>query len=153
MTWGEFAKAAPEIAGFGAARFAEIKVSMLATVRPDGWPRLHPFEPILADGHLFLFTYRTPPKVRDLREDGRYSLHSTVTEAEGDLAEFSVRGVAKPVEDDELSDVAWAAVEGKGWQPGGRLIAWELLVDEASAIEWIQGKSRARRWQAQQSQR
>jgi hypothetical protein len=146
VTWAEFVNAAPEIAEFGAARFSEIPVSMLATVRPDGWPRLHPFEPILAGGHLFL----TPPKVRELRDDGRYSAHSTVTKTDGDLAEFSIRGIARPVDDEAVSEIAWTAVMDKGWEPDGPLIAWELLLDEASAIEWIEGKPSAHRWHAAQ---
>jgi Pyridoxamine 5'-phosphate oxidase len=146
VTWGEFAKSAPEIAQFGVARFAEINVSTLATVRTDGWPRLHPFEPVLAGGHLFLFTYRTPAKVAELREDGRYTAHNMVTDTEGGNGEFSIRGVVRPVEGGSPADVAWDAVKEKGWKRNAGLIVWELLVDEASAIVWTDGQPQAKRW-------
>ncbi len=67
LTWGEFAKAEPELAAFGAGRL-DVPPAYLATVRRSGAPRVHPVTPIvLADG-LFLFMEPTSPKGRDLSE-------------------------------------------------------------------------------------
>ena len=66
-TWGEFAKEAPGLAAFGAELLLGAQVAYLATVRPDGVPRVHPVTPILTDDGLFLFMEPTSPKGRDLR--------------------------------------------------------------------------------------
>ncbi|MEX2237927.1 MAG: pyridoxamine 5'-phosphate oxidase family protein [Dehalococcoidia bacterium] len=145
-TWGEFAIAAPELAAFGHERFREIPVSMLATVREDGWPRLHPFEPIIAEGHLFVFTYRHPPKVHDLRNDGRCVVHNTVIDNDGGAGEFTLRARAAAVEDEAVAAVAWKAVESKGWKPDGPLICFELLVESAFAITYADGEPSLERW-------
>jgi hypothetical protein len=60
-TWAEFAQQAPALAAFGAARFGS-GVAYLATLWPDGSPRVHPVTPIVAE-QLFLFMEPTSPKV------------------------------------------------------------------------------------------
>src|SRR5712691_9702081 len=90
-TWAEFAAAAPELAAFGAERFTQAEVAYLATVCGDGSPRVHPVTPFVGVGRLFLFTELYSPKARDLRRDGRYALHSLVTDQHGTPGEFSVR--------------------------------------------------------------
>ena len=52
-------------------------IAYLATVRPDGSPRLHPFCPIVADGRLFAAIPRRSPKGWDLRRDPRCVIHAT----------------------------------------------------------------------------
>ncbi len=75
--WSAFAAAAPWLA-------TDIKnlihqygpgLGYLATVRPDGGPRVHPVAPVVADGGLFCFLLNSP-KRRDLERDGRYALHT-----------------------------------------------------------------------------
>jgi hypothetical protein len=57
----------------GAASFA---VAYLATVRPDGAPRVHPFCPVIAGGRLFAAIPRSSPKGHDLRRDPRCVIHA-----------------------------------------------------------------------------
>src|SRR5215213_9785514 len=90
-TWGAFVAAAPTLAAFG-LEASQRRVAFLATVRPDGSPRVHPVTPIVADGRLFLFMEPTSPKGHDLRRDGRYALHALVLDEAGGGGEFSVRG-------------------------------------------------------------
>ena len=52
-------------------------VAYLATVRPDGSPRLHPFCPILATGRLFAAIPAASPKGHDLHRDRRCVIHAT----------------------------------------------------------------------------
>jgi hypothetical protein len=52
-SWKNFTQQAPELAEFGAARFAS-GVAYLGTIRPDGGPRVHPVTPIIGE-QLFLF--------------------------------------------------------------------------------------------------
>jgi hypothetical protein len=52
-TWTEFAAAAPRIAGIFVRRHAAAgNLCMLATLRPDGFPRISPMEPRTFD-HFF----------------------------------------------------------------------------------------------------
>ncbi|HXZ91005.1 MAG TPA: pyridoxamine 5'-phosphate oxidase, partial [Candidatus Dormibacteraeota bacterium] len=61
LTWAEFAAIRPEMAEFGLKR-VEYHVMYLATVRKNGYPRVHPFTPFVASGRLFAFMEPTSPK-------------------------------------------------------------------------------------------
>ena len=95
-TWAEFEAAMPEMAAEGRKLLYQFGLGLgfLATIRPDGGPRLHPMCPILADGGLWGFIGESP-KLRDLRRDGRYALHSFPPEKVDD--EFYVTGRAVEV--------------------------------------------------------
>jgi hypothetical protein len=54
MSWNKLESQSPEIAAFGKIRLHN-KVAYLATVRKDGSPRVHPFTPIIGEGHFFVF--------------------------------------------------------------------------------------------------
>jgi hypothetical protein len=111
-TWDDFSGASPLLAsdirsllevygrGFG----------YLATVRPDGGPRVHPVSPVIADGGLFCFVIPSP-KRRDLERDGRYALHSYPSDETPDEAYLA--GRARAVTDaervEQLADLHRAA--------------------------------------------
>lgn len=80
-SWAEFAKQAPELAAFGAARF-RTGVAYLGTLRADCSPRVHPVTPILGE-QLLLFMEPSSPKGKDLQRDGRYTLHCSVADSDG----------------------------------------------------------------------
>jgi hypothetical protein len=65
VSWAEFAAQAPELAEFGARRFAVVP-AYLATVDDAGAPRVHPVTPIVGDGRLFLFMEPTSPRATTL---------------------------------------------------------------------------------------
>jgi len=50
--WEDLERQAPELAGHGRRLLYQFGLGLgfLATIRPDGGPRLHPFCPIVADG-------------------------------------------------------------------------------------------------------
>jgi len=52
-----------------------VGLAFLATIRPDGNPRLHPVCPLIADDGMFAFIVPSP-KQRDLERRGAYALHS-----------------------------------------------------------------------------
>lgn len=107
MTWQVFADAAPELAAFGAERLHD-QVAFLATLKPDGSPRLRPVRPVVAGGHLFVFMEATSPKVSDLARDGRYALHAAATSDQPwDLREFAVEGAVQRLDD----PAAWATAK------------------------------------------
>jgi hypothetical protein len=91
LTWGAFANEEPELAQFGARRLTAAP-EFLATVRSDGYPRVHPVTPIFTADALFLFMEPTSPKGRDLRERGRYSMHNGVADNSGSGGEFFLSG-------------------------------------------------------------
>src|SRR6516165_6061958 len=97
-TWAEFEHAAPQLASKGRALLYQYgpPLGYLATVRPDGGPRVHPFCPVIAEGGLWAFILRHSPKCADLRRDPRFALHAFSPADVDD--EFLVRGRAEPTE-------------------------------------------------------
>src|SRR5690348_2408841 len=77
VSWDEFEKERPDLAGAGRALFYQFGVGLgfLATVRRDGGPRVHPMCPVIHDGGMYAFIV-PGPKQADLHRDGRYALHS-----------------------------------------------------------------------------
>jgi hypothetical protein len=98
VTWGQFAAAEPKLAEAGRALFYTYGVGLafLATVRPDGGPRLHPIVMLIAEGGLFAFVVPSP-KRDDLQRDARYAMHAMPPENTDD--EFYVTGRARLIED------------------------------------------------------
>lgn len=101
LTWAAFRRARPDLADAGRDLLYQVGVGLafLATVRPDGGPRLHPFCPLLGDDALVAFIIASP-KQRDLHRDGRYSLHSFPTPDDEDA--FSLSGRARLVSDPDV---------------------------------------------------
>lgn len=143
-TWKEFGQQAPEIAGFGAARFGS-EVAYLATVRPDGGPRVHPVTPIIGD-ELYLFMEPTSPKGKDLLRDPRYALHCSVADSGGGDGEFYVRGRAALTTDPLVREQATRA---SSYPPQERYILFVLSVEFAFMNRYTDDGPNIRRWQAE----
>jgi Pyridoxamine 5'-phosphate oxidase len=101
VTWNEFAEEEPELASACRAMMYQYGVGLafLATVRPDGGPRLHPMCPVIAESGLFAFLIPSP-KRGDLHRDGRYAMHSFPADENEDA--FSLTGTAEFVDEDGL---------------------------------------------------
>jgi hypothetical protein len=115
VSWAEFESAAPEMAAQG-RRLIYARgdgEALLATVRGDDPPRIHPINVGVVEGRLYAFLLRSPKRA-DLAGDGRYALHTHQDPA--DPGEFSVRGRASLVEDGAIRESV-----------GG---AWSFTVDE-----------------------
>src|SRR3954451_10854457 len=86
-SWSDFAAADPSLAAAVRALLQQYGPGMgyLATIRPDGGPRLHPVSPVITDTGLYCFVVDSP-KRRDLETDGRYALHSFPPEESDDEA-------------------------------------------------------------------
>jgi hypothetical protein len=101
-SWSDLEAGAPVIAAAGAALLDRSKgAALLATVRGDAPPRLHPVTVGIVDGGLYVFLLDSA-KRRDLVEDGRYALHAHQDPAAPD--EFSVRGRARLIPSGELRE-------------------------------------------------
>src|SRR5689334_8864939 len=93
-SWAAFAASAPAMAAGGRARLERsgIGEGLLATVRGDGPPRIHPVHVRIVDGRLLAFVIAGSAKAGDLAADGRYALHAHQDPAAPH--EFLVRGRA-----------------------------------------------------------
>ena len=91
-SWSDFAAADPTLAAGIRALLQQYGpgLAYLATVRPDGGPRVHPVSPVFTDEALYCFLIPSP-KRRDLERDGRYALHSFPPEENDDEAFLSGR--------------------------------------------------------------
>lgn len=107
-TWAQFEAADPEMAAEGRRLLYQFGpgLGFLATIRPDGGPRLHPVCPIVAEGGLYAFIVPSP-KCEDLRRDGRYALHSFPPADVDD--EFYVTGRVIEVNDTNVREAVAAA--------------------------------------------
>ena len=105
VTWTELRHERPDIAEPGLLLLYPPHISVglayLATVRPDGGPRLHPMCPIVNDRGLFALIV-PGPKCNDLRRDGRYALHSFPTDDNEDA--FYLTGRATAVTDHRVHE-------------------------------------------------
>jgi hypothetical protein len=104
VRWSGFERDAPELAEAGRALFTQFGVGLayLATIRPDGGPRLHPMCPLIAEDGLFAFLIPSP-KERDLLRDGRFAMHAFPPEEVDD--EFCLTGTATAIAPGSLRDV------------------------------------------------
>ncbi|HEV8545948.1 MAG TPA: pyridoxamine 5'-phosphate oxidase family protein [Candidatus Limnocylindrales bacterium] len=98
VPWSEFAAVAPEIATAGRRLIyrGDSGAVLLATVRGDGLPRIHPITVAIVDGRLYAFILDSPKRT-DLDRDGRYAMHTHQDPAVP--SEFAIRGWARLVTD------------------------------------------------------
>jgi Pyridoxamine 5'-phosphate oxidase len=117
-SWDDLATAAPELAENGRRLLKRTGIgeALLATVRGDAVPRLHPVYAEIVAGRLLTFVGLTSAKATDLRADGRFALHTHIDPGAPD--EFAVRGRARPVDDPDLrthATDAWAFDAASGY--------------------------------------
>ena len=118
MVWEEFKGSDPDLAALGEERFERTGLVLLGTLRKNGWPRISPVEPLIADGHLYLGMMWQSRKALDLLRDPRCTVHNTVSNRDGSEGEFKVYGRAVEVRDSDMrqryGDVLY---EKMGWSP------------------------------------
>lgn len=129
--WEEFAKEAPDLADRGRALIYMHRVGLgyLATVRPDGGPRLHPFCPVIAAGGLFGLI-GVSPKRRDLARNGHFAIHAFPKEESDD--EFYVTGRAHRISDEAVMAEVSEAYHSTGATSSGD--EWFFEFDIARAL-------------------
>jgi hypothetical protein len=145
VSWGDFAAVEPDLAATGARHLDRSNgAALLATVRGDAPPRLHPVTVGIVGDGLFVFLLDSA-KRRDLAEDGRYALHARQDPGAPD--EFSVRGRARIVPPGELLERVAAGwffeVDDTYWLFELRMQS--AMLGERGPNEW---PPRYRRWSA-----
>ena len=100
-TWAEFATAAPELASQGRDLLYRggHGQALLATVRGDELPRIHPISLGIVGDRLYAFILRSAKRL-DLEQDGRFALHTLQDPAAP--SEFAVRGRATIVDAEDV---------------------------------------------------
>jgi Pyridoxamine 5'-phosphate oxidase len=142
MSWKTLEEQQPNFAAFGKARLHN-KVAYLATIRKDGSPRVHPFTPIIGGGHFFVFIEPTSPKGHDLRRDGHFAVHCSVSDTSGESGEFFVSGKAKFIGDSELRALA---VKLAPYQPAERYVLFEFEPESVAMTEYKTGEAVRQHW-------
>ena len=142
LSWFEFAKIEPDMAKFGSKR-VEYGVMYLATIRKNGYPRVHPFTPFVASGRFLAFMEPTSPKGLDLQRNGLYAIHSLVTDMNGSNGEFTMSGRAGLVTDPTTRNLA---VKGCPYTPKDRYVCYEFKLEECLINTYVDGVPKIRRW-------
>jgi len=113
-------------------------VVLVATIRPDGTPRLSPVEPYLLDGDLWLSMLWHSQKALDLLRDPRVLVHGVVTSRDGGDGEFKVRGHARSEEDGDIQRrYSLAVARDLGWRPEpGRFHLFAVDIGHVSFLRY-----------------
>ena len=98
-SWGDFEAADPELAALGRALFLETQLTLVGSLRKDGWPRISPVEPLFFAGELYLGMMWQSRKALDLRRDPRCTVMNTVHDRMIPDGEFKLFGRAVEVTD------------------------------------------------------
>jgi hypothetical protein len=138
VTWAVFEADAPEIAAetVRLLRRGEIDEALLATVRGDGLPRIHPIYVAIVDGHLYGFMLPSG-KSTDLELDGRFALHTHQDPSAP--SEAMLRGRATLIGAGPLREAvaaAWSFEVGEADRLFEFSIEGALLGERATADDW-----------------
>jgi hypothetical protein len=139
VSWSEFAASAPDLARRGRELFERTGTgeALLASVRDDLPPRIHPIYVSVVEGRLLAFLIVGSGKVSDLAADGRYALHAHQDPAVPH--EFQVRGRAHEVRDRELRTVAaaaWSFEVDDGYRLFEFAVEHAIFGERASPDDW-----------------
>ena len=136
ITWTEFARQQPALADAGRSQLYQwgIGLAFLATVRPDGGPRVHPVCPVISEAGLHLLIM-AGPKHQDLRRDGRYALHSEACAPPRHDDGLAIIGRVREVTDVEVIRPVRGQVlaerDGKVWPGFDEEVIFELAIERA----------------------
>jgi hypothetical protein len=148
MNWAEFSAAAPELAQLGRVALEEEHLSILGTLRADGWPRISPCEVYFVGDELMLGMMRDSKKSRDLRRDARITLTNGQGKRIPKHGDFKLYGRAVEVTDPDLREAYGQAIFAAiDWRPEEPFPLFALDIETAGYISF--GKDRrAMRWSA-----
>jgi hypothetical protein len=148
MRWDEFATAAPELAGLGEQRLRDRELSLVGTLRRNGWPRISPVEPDFVDGDLMLGMMWRSPKALDLLRDPRLVVHSVVSRREGDEGDFKLYGRAVPVDEPDRRARYRATIKARiDWEPDEpNYHLFAIDVDSAGFVTFAEGNRFGMAW-------
>ncbi len=133
-SWSEFTAREPALAAAVKDRFDANRHHVMATIRPDGSPRLSGTEVNFGDGELRLGMMDNARKLADLERDPRIELHSAPLEDDMAAGDVKVSGRLTAIEpwfdhggrafSFQIGRVSLVRVDGDQlafeiWTPGG----------------------------------
>src|SRR5881396_1636828 len=98
-TWQNAHDAAPALATVVQERFESTGLGFLATLRPDGSPRIAGIEPSFWNGEVWLGMMWESKKALDLRRDPRFALHAASVDKQVEAGDARISGRAVEVDD------------------------------------------------------
>jgi len=137
VTWATLEAGAPDLTAEGRRLIYRTGGGevLLATVRADEPPRIHPITVDILDGQLYAFILSGPKRL-DLERDGRYAMHAHQDPAAP--SEFSIRGRARLVTDPAIRGPV-ASVWSFDVDDGYALFAFDIesaILGRRAADEW-----------------
>jgi hypothetical protein len=160
ITYGEFEAAAPTVATPIRERLEKAGLTMLATIRRDGSPRISPVEVQFIDGHLYFGSMPQAQKANDLQRDPRCALVTPLADKHDLDGEGKLFASARRITDlAEADRVLRSSAEDNGMDPEALLgspvyevlvsgAAWQYLDNDAwTTRSWKEGgavRTRAR---------
>jgi hypothetical protein len=148
VSWADFAREQPELAGRGEALFEATGLCMLGTLRANGYPRISPVEPLLHGGQLYLGMMWQSRKARDLLRDPRCVVHNAHADKNGTDGDFKLYGLARDVADPEERESYCRALEAKiGWRPEND--EFHLFAIDVTEVGWfriVEGAQETEAW-------
>jgi hypothetical protein len=142
-TWIEFRDEAPELAAQAEELLGSVGLMFIATLRSDGSPRISPMEPVLDGEKLVLHGDRLwlgmmpgATKARDLKRDGRFTLHNATVDKMVTKGDVKLWGEATEVTDhDTLTQFAEDIFRSTGYRfEVGKFDAFDVDLLGASAV-------------------
>ena len=138
-SWNDLAIEAPSIADSGRRLIERSGAGegLLATVRGDAAPRVHPVNVGIVDGHLLVYVIVGSAKAGDLASDGRYALHAHQDPAVPH--EFQIRGRAIEIADPDRRAAAaavWPVEVDDGYTLYELSIDHAILGERPTADDW-----------------
>jgi hypothetical protein len=134
VTWNQFADEEPALAQAGIDQLFQygVGLAILATIRRDGAPRLHPVCPVLSQSHLYVLIQPNSPKRLDLERDGCYALQA-FPQARPDSDEFYLSGTARLIDDPAIRT---AVLSDAKYHANPDEILFELEIDRGMHTRW-----------------
>lgn len=145
LSWSEFARLEPELATTVRSRFAAHEHHVLATVRPDGSPRMTGTNVMFDGDSLWVGSMPGSLRTADLRRDPRCALHSNPLNAKLPAGEGDVRLSAEARE----LDTATVTTLQSARQPDSDVVDgdyFELRPVEVEVVEVHGDEMVIRRW-------
>ena len=135
ITYGEFEAAAPIVATPIRARLEKAGLTMLATIRRDGSPRISPVEVQFIEGHLYFGSMPGAQKAHDLDRDPRCALITPLADKKDLDGEGKLFAAARLLTDlAEAERVLRSSAEDNEMDPEALLGSpvYEVLVNAAA---------------------
>jgi hypothetical protein len=119
VTFAELESAAPPIATFFRQRIEATALSLVATTRSDGWPRVSAWEAFLCDGRLYMGSMPNAVKAQDLRRDERCCIITPLADKDDLSGEAKLFCRAREIADpDEWERVRKTFLDLRGFDMG-----------------------------------